>query len=152
MQTGPPTLATTHSGSGLNSVAHWLSESLEHHKGVVLAVFSMAYFGLTFYRASRKLFWFDELFTVYLSRLPDFKSVWRFLQNSVDFQVVLFLLTWFSESYFWRRTHSDPATPNSWLLGLLFMPISLCFFALVSLERVRQPAVPAGHRSILVRV
>jgi hypothetical protein len=30
-----------------------------------------------FYRTSRKIFWFDELFTVYLSRRPDFKSVWQ---------------------------------------------------------------------------
>jgi hypothetical protein len=129
MQTGPPTLAPTHSGRGLNSVAHWLSESLEHHKGVVLAVFSIAYFGLTFYRASRKLFWFDELFTVYLSRLPDFRSVWRFLQNSVDFQVVLFLLTWFSKHIFGE---GPMATRLPEILG--FWVFCLCLFRFVSLR------------------
>ena len=101
MQTGPPTLAPVHFGRGLNRAVNWLSESLEHHKGVVLAVFSIAYFGLTFYRASRKLFWFDELFTVYQSRLPDFKSVWRAVLNGVDFNPpVLYLVTRFSERIF----------------------------------------------------
>jgi len=52
-----PALVLAHSGRSLNSAATWLSETLERHKGAVLAVFSIAYFALTFYRASRKLFW-----------------------------------------------------------------------------------------------
>src|SRR5262249_18314387 len=89
-----PALVLGHSGHSLNSAANWLSEALERHKGAVLAIFSIAYFALTFYRASRKLFWLDELFTVYLSRLPDFKSVWHVLLNGVDFNPpVLYLLT-----------------------------------------------------------
>jgi hypothetical protein len=97
----PPILASAHSGRGLNSAANWLAETLERHKGAVLAVFSIAYFGLTFYRASRKLFWFDELFTVYLCRLPDFKSVWHAVLNGVDFNPpVLYLVTRFSERSF----------------------------------------------------
>ena len=97
----PPILALAHSGLGIDSTANWLAETLERHKGAVLAVFSIVYFGLTFYRASRKLFWFDELFTVYLCRLPDFKSVWRAVLNGADFNPpVLYLVTRFSERIF----------------------------------------------------
>ena len=129
MQTGHSTLAPALSGRGLNSAANWLSQSLERHKRVVLAVFSIAYFALTFYRASRKLFWFDELFTVYLSRLPDFRSLWRFLLNSVDFQVVLLLLTRFSEHIF-GEGHIAIRLPA--ILG--FWVFCLCLFRFVSLR------------------
>ena len=86
------------SGRGFHRAANRLSETLERHKRAVLVVFSIAYFVLTFYRASRKLFWLDELFTLHLSWLADLKSVWRALRNGVDFIPPLFyLLTHFSE-------------------------------------------------------
>jgi hypothetical protein len=124
-----PALVLAHSGRSLNSAATWLSETLERHKGAVLAVFSIAYFALTFYRASRKLFWFDELFTVYLSRLPDFKSVWHVLVNSVDLQLVLFLLTRFSK-YILGEGHIATRLPE--ILG--FWVFCLCLFRFVSLR------------------
>ena len=129
MQREPPILALAHSGRGISSAANWLAETLERHKGAVLAVFSIVYFGFTFYRASRKLFWFDELFTVYVSRLPDFKSVWRSLLTSVDFQVVLYLLTRFSEHIF-GEGHIATRLPE--ILG--FWVFCLCLFRFVSLR------------------
>jgi hypothetical protein len=106
-----------------------LSETLRRHKGVVLAVFSLAYFGLTFYRASRKLFWLDELFTVYLSRLPDFKSLWHAVLNGADFQLVLILLTRISERIF-GEGHIATRLPE--ILG--FWVFCLCLFRFVSLR------------------
>ncbi len=37
---------------------------------------SLVYFADIMWRSSRKPFWFDELFTVYLCRLPSLKSTW----------------------------------------------------------------------------
>ena len=127
MQGKTPILALAHSWRGIDSVASRLAETLERRKGAVLAVFSVAYFGLTFYRASRKLFWFDELFTVYVSRLPDFKSVWHVLVNSADFQLVLFLLTRFSEHIF-GEGHIATRLPE--ILG--FWVFCLCLFRFIS--------------------
>src|ERR1700722_11125980 len=79
-------------GRRINDVANRFSEILDCHKPIVLAVFSIAFFVLTVYRASRKLFWLDELFTVYLSRLPDVKSVWQAVTHGVDFNPPLFYL------------------------------------------------------------
>jgi Dolichyl-phosphate-mannose-protein mannosyltransferase len=117
-------------GRELNSRANWFSEILESHKCAVLGVFSIAYFILTFYRASRKLFWFDELFTVYLSRLPDLKSVWRALMNGVDFNPPLFyLLTRFAE-HIPGEGHIAARLPA--ILG--FWVFCLCLFRFVSLR------------------
>ena len=125
-----PALVLGHSGRSLNRAATWLSETLERHKGAVLAVFSIAYFALTFYRASRKLFWFDELFTVYLSRLPDFKSVWHAVLNGVDFNPpVFYLLTRFSE-HILGEGHIATRLPE--ILG--FWVFCLCLFRFVSLR------------------
>jgi hypothetical protein len=71
----PATL--TQWGELLETNAGRLSEALSRKKYVVILIFSIAYAIETCYFASRKLFWFDELFTVYMSRLPDFASTWR---------------------------------------------------------------------------
>jgi len=126
----PPILALAHSGRRIDSAANWLAQTLERHKGVVLAVFSIAYFGLTFYRASRKLFWLDELVTVYLCRLPDFKSVWHAVLNGVDFNPpVLYLVTRFSERIF-GEGHIATRLPE--IVG--FWVFCLCLFRFVSLR------------------
>src|SRR5277367_3447932 len=59
-----------------------------------IALFSVLYFADIFLKASRKCFWFDELFTVYLCRLPDFKSTWTAVVHGADFNPpMLYLLT-----------------------------------------------------------
>jgi len=126
----PPILALAHSGRGIDSAANWLAETLQRYKGAVLAVFSIVYFGFTFYRASRKLFWFDELFTVYLCRLPDFKSVWHAVLSGADFNPpVLYLVTRFSERIF-GEGHIATRLPE--ILG--FWVFCLCLFRFVSLR------------------
>jgi len=64
--------------------ANRLAEEINRHSYVVLGLFSCGYFAATCFRASRKLFWFDELFTVYISRLSDLKSVWKALLHGAD--------------------------------------------------------------------
>jgi len=122
--------SAAHSGRGLNSAANKLVQTMERHKRVVLVVFSIGYFVLTSFRACRKLFWFDELFTVYLSRLPDFKSVWRAVMNGVDFNPPLFyLITRFSE-HILGEGHIATRLPE--ILG--FWVFCLCLFRFVSLR------------------
>jgi uncharacterized membrane protein len=48
---------------------------------VLLAVF---YVGSSLYIASQRLFWFDELFTIYIARLPHLSTIWAALGNGVD--------------------------------------------------------------------
>jgi hypothetical protein len=130
MQSEPPILALARSGRRIDSAANWLAETLERHKRAILAVFSIVYFGLTFYRASRKLFWFDELFTVYLCRLPDFKSLWHAVLNGADFNPpLLYLVTQFSERIF-GEGHIATRLPE--ILG--FWVFCLCLFRFVSLR------------------
>ena len=57
-----------------------------------IALFSVLYFADVCFKASHKCFWFDELFTVFLCRLPDFKSVWLAVAHGADFNPPLFYL------------------------------------------------------------
>jgi hypothetical protein len=117
-------------GRSLNRMANRLSEKLERQGRTVAVVFSIAYFVLTFYRAYRKLFWFDELFTVHLSRLPDLKSLWRALMTGVDFNPPLFyLLTRFSE-YILGEGHIGTRLPE--IVGCWIFCI--CLFRFISLR------------------
>ncbi len=129
------------SGRELNSAVRWVSETLERHKYAVLAVFSITYFALTFYEASRKLFWFDELLNVYLCRLPNFKLLWQALVNGVDYAPpILYVLTRFSERILGEGHIAArlPAIFGFWIL-------CLCLFRFVSVRL----SVLSGYTSML---
>lgn len=67
----------------------------------LLVCFSVFYFADVCIRASAKYFWYDELFTVYLSRLPTFHSLWDALRHGADFNPPLvYLLTKTSQAIF----------------------------------------------------
>lgn len=57
-----------------------------------IAVVSVVYFMDVFLKASRKCFWFDELFTVYLCRLPTARDTWTAVTHGADFNPPLFYL------------------------------------------------------------
>ena len=104
-------------------------------------MFSILYLLATCYRASRKLFWFDELFTVYISRLPDLASVWNALKEGADFNPPLFYaLTKFFESL---DGEGPIATRLPAILG--FWIFCLCLFRFVSIRT----SVLAGLISML---
>ncbi len=124
------------SENGLDRFASRLSETLERRKFVVIAAFSLVYFALTFFLAHRKLFWNDELFTVYLCRLPDLKSVWRALQNGVDANPPLFYLLTRASQHFLGDGPISTRLPE--ILG--FWIFCLCLFRFVS---VRLPLLSA---------
>jgi hypothetical protein len=53
---------------------------------------SALYFADTLLRTTLKTFWFDELFTIYLCRLPSFAGTWHAVMRGVDFNPPLFYL------------------------------------------------------------
>jgi hypothetical protein len=57
-----------------------------------LLLLSVLYFADTLLRATLKTFWFDELFTVYLCRLPSFADTWHAVLRGLDFNPPLFYL------------------------------------------------------------
>ncbi len=93
-----------------------------------IAVVSLIYFADVFLRASRKLFWFDELFTVYLCRLPNFRSTWTAVAHGADFNPPLFyLLTRGAQHLFGEGLIATrlPEMLGVWLFGI-------CIFLFVS--------------------
>ena len=65
------------------------------------ALVSAVYFADVCLKASRKCFWFDELFAIYLCRLPTFKDTWTAVTSGADFNPPLFyLLTRFAQRLF----------------------------------------------------
>jgi hypothetical protein len=106
------------------------AEVLSRHKYVVLLLFCAGYLCATFYRASRKLFWFDEVFTVYVSRLPDLTSVWRALVQGADLNPpLIYGLIHLSESLF-GGGHLAARLPGTIGFGIF----CLCLFRFVSVR------------------
>ncbi len=54
--------------------------------GSVIAAAALAsfYFATSIYISSHRLFWFDELFTIHIARLPDIKTIWTALGHGAD--------------------------------------------------------------------
>ena len=112
----------------ISATADRAADGLRRHKYIILIFFSCLYLLATFYRASRKLFWFDELCSVYVSRLPDMASVWSALKHGMDFNPPLFYaVTRLSESLF-GEGHIATRLPA--ILG--FWIFCLCLFRFVS--------------------
>jgi hypothetical protein len=58
----------------------------------VFVLASIVYFADILIKARAKCFWFDELFTVYLCRLPSFKDTWSAVMHGTDFNPPLFYI------------------------------------------------------------
>ena len=103
---------------------------------VNIAVVSAVYFADIFLKASRKCFWSDELFTVYLCRLPTFKDTWTAVTHGVDFNPPLFyLLIRFAQRLFGEGLIATrlPAIVGVWLF-------CICLFLFVA----RRAGVTSG--------
>jgi hypothetical protein len=78
----------------LEMLAQRLCPWVDRYRYVFLGLYTVAYFGATCFRASRKLFWFDELFTLYLSQYSSLKSLWPTLLQGADFNPpLIYVLT-----------------------------------------------------------
>ena len=86
-----------------------------------IALVSIVYFADIFLRAREKCYWFDELCTVYLCRLPSFRDIWTAVLHGADFNPPLFYLLirgsqrLFGHGLIARRL---PATIGVWVFGL----------------------------------
>ncbi|HTR35472.1 MAG TPA: hypothetical protein VMH80_06205 [Bryobacteraceae bacterium] len=110
-------------------VDYW-AEILTRHPYVFLVLVSLAYFLITIYRAQRKLFWFDELFTFYIARLPDLGSIWAACKSGADFNPpLLYLLTRWSQAVFGA---AELGTRMPQIVG--FWLFCLCLYRLVSVR------------------
>ena len=99
------------------------------------ALLSAVYFADTLLRASHKPFWFDELFTVYLCRLPTFHATWAAVLHGCDLNPPLFyLLTRASEHLLGE---GPVATRIPSLLGFWVFSICLYAFAARRMGRLR---------------
>jgi hypothetical protein len=115
-------------GREVSASADRMAERMRRGKYVILFLFSILYFAVTCFRASQKLFWFDELFTLYLSRLPDLGSLWGALKQGVDLNPPLFyVITRFSQSLFGE---GQIASRLPEIVG--FWVFCLCLFRFVS--------------------
>ena len=83
-------MASSPSPSG---IARSNNPQQDRSRNVVVIAFlliSALYFADTLLRASLKTFWFDEIITVLLCRLPSFGATWAAVLHGVDFNPPLF--------------------------------------------------------------
>jgi hypothetical protein len=112
----------------LDDVAEAFKDQSERRKLWLLCGFSILYLVITSSLASRKPMWYDELFTLYISRLAGFSDIWSALLTGADQTPPFFhLITRASFSLF-GVNHLSIRLPE--VLG--FWVMSLCLFRFVS--------------------
>src|SRR5580693_7379590 len=95
---------------------------------VILACFSVMYFVDICLRASGKYFWFDELLTVFICRLPGLHAVYQATLAGVDYNPpLLHILTRLAQAPFGEGLIATrmPSILGVWLL-------CICLFAVVA--------------------
>jgi hypothetical protein len=108
-------------------VGNVIAISLQKDAKTWLLLFSLVYCFVTVGLATR-LFWFDELITYDVSRLPTMADVWAALRNGADFNPPLFYIaTRASQSIF---GHGRVATRLPEIAGFLVM--CLCMYKFVA--------------------
>jgi hypothetical protein len=117
--------------SPASGIAHTESSQTSSSRNVVaigVLLVSALYFADTLLRASLKTFWFDELVTVYLCKLPSFGATWAaVLHGGADLNPPLFyLLTRWSQHFFGEGLI---ATRVPEILGFWLFTLCLYHFA-----------------------
>jgi Dolichyl-phosphate-mannose-protein mannosyltransferase len=134
---------------GVTSFANYVAESLHRYQYPFLILFSVIYFPVTCFLASRKLFWFDEIFSVYISRLPDMAAVWGELNRGTDITPPLFyVLMRLSYSLFGdsQVTSRLPEMIGFWILCVcLFRFVSIRTSALAGAIAMLLPLVTTAY-------
>lgn len=94
-------MASPSSASRIANTGSSQASSARNRIVVVFLLISALYFADTLLRASLKTFWFDEIITVLLCRLPSFGATWTAVLHGGDFNPPLFyLLTRWGQSLF----------------------------------------------------
>jgi hypothetical protein len=109
----------------LRQFGHNLGLSVENRPGKVIFVFLLVY-ALTTYAHAKRHFWYDELFTYYLCRLPHFSDIWAAIMDGLDFNPpILYLTTRLSNQVFGV---SPESTRLPQMAGFFVMCLSLFVF------------------------
>ena len=108
--------------------AEALRVQVERHKLWLLCGFSVLYLVGTCIIASQKLLWNDELFTLYISRLPSLSAIWSALVTGADQSPPLFFIITRASLLLFGANHLAVRLPE--VLGFWIM--SLCLFRFVS--------------------
>ncbi|HEY6346658.1 MAG TPA: glycosyltransferase family 39 protein [Bryobacteraceae bacterium] len=126
-----------------------LVRALTLHQYAFLLLASLGYFAITLYRAERRPFWFDELFTLYISRLPDLRSIWSALTHGVDQNPpMLYLLTHWSQAAFGANELGAriPQVVGFWVFCLcLYRFVSIRTNALAGFIALLLPITTRGY-------
>jgi hypothetical protein len=110
--------------------ANEVAKVLDRWKYLLLVACTAFYTFITCYQANRKLFWFDEIFTIYVSRLQNLRLIWDSLIDGADYNpILLYVLTHFSEAIL-GQGHLRARLPA--IIG--FWIFCLCLFRFVSIR------------------
>jgi hypothetical protein len=131
------------------ALLHAVGDLLERNRFVFLVLASLGYFSVTIYRAQHQLFWYDEIFTFYISRLPNIASIWNACTHDVDFNPpLLYLLTRWSQGIFGANELGTrmPEVVGFWVFGLcLYRFVSLRANALAGFIAFLLPLTTGGY-------
>jgi hypothetical protein len=108
---------------------------------LLVVLFSVLYFSDVLLRASEKYFWYDELFTIYLSRL-SLPSLWEALKSGFDFNPPAFYCLTHAVGSIFGEGNVSTRLPEI----LAFWIFSLCIFVFVK----RRAGVVAGCAAMLL--
>ena len=134
MQGAPTALRTSESVHRVwIFLERWATEAakgLDRWKYLLLLACTACYFLITCYQANRKLFWVDEVFTVYISGLPSLRLIWSALLDGADNNpILLYVLTHFSQAI------PGPTQVAARLPGIIgFWIFCLCLFRFVAIR------------------
>jgi hypothetical protein len=114
--------------SRLSYFAETLVEQVEKRRLWLLASFSILYLAVTYLIALRKPLWNDELYTLYIARLPSISAVWAALSTGAEqIPPFFYVLTRVSLAFFGA---SELSLRLPEIMG--FWMMSLCLFRFVS--------------------
>jgi Dolichyl-phosphate-mannose-protein mannosyltransferase len=111
---------------------------------ITFAIFTLLYFAGTVGNALAKPLWYDELFTVYLSRLPHLSDLWAALSQGADQQPPLIFLVSRLTAYLPFNeliTYRLPAMLSFWVM-------CLCLYRFVA----RRVSVPYALIAMLLPI
>jgi hypothetical protein len=108
--------------------AEWFRSDLQKKPVLYLCCLSALYLATTSARSAAKLLWYDELFTIYISRLSGMAEIWAALTAGADLNPPLFYAVTRGFHALFGEGHVATRLPA--ILGFWIM--SLCLFQFVS--------------------
>jgi hypothetical protein len=112
---------------GIDYGAAGVARLLERHPIVAWTAFSAFYFGVTFWLASRRPFWFDELVTLNICRLGSMAEIWQAFNEAADSMPRLLHLLTRSSLAIFGENHISPRLPG--IVGVWCLSVFLYCFA-----------------------